>query len=313
MSNNVTTLQERQVQGRAMLQTNLSNIMKAVNGDVAKASTFQAAILNMLTDQNLAECSVESIIKNAINIIQLGLNPQKTFGQAYIVPFGSAKDDNGFKQAQLQIGYKGFIAIAYRNGWNFRAIAVYKCDKFSIEFNGLSDKIVYKANYEKQNNEDSKWVWENLRGVIVYARDSKGAEFSEFVPFAKLEKLRLKSQNQKNPNELTFIWAQWAEEMYKAKALKYVATRLPITENMAQAISMENEVYNNENIETVEIISDNSNSLLNEVINLADEKNVPIERILEAFGKTDMSEMAQKDLLTAKKRLEISPKKERVA
>ena len=152
-----------------------------------------------------------------------------------------------------------------------------------------------------------------MRGVIVYARDSKGAEFSEFVPFAKLEKLRLKSQNQKNPNELTFIWAQWAEEMYKAKALKYVATRLPITENMAQAISMENEVYNNENIETVEIISDNSNSLLNEVINLADEKNVPIERILEAFGKTDMSEMTQKDLLTAKKRLEISPKKERVA
>lgn len=230
----------RENQAKQLLKSQMSVIQTLTGKDEVKSSTFASAILAQVTNKNLINCSVDSIIKNGIEIVRLGLNPNPTFGQAYIVPF---KTKNGGEIAQLQIGFKGFLNLAYRNGWIFRAVCVYTCDKFKIEFAGISDKITYEPNFEARQDDNAKWVHSNLIGVIVYAMDSQKTEFSEFVPFSKLEKLRLKSQNQNDKNELKYIWAEWSEEMYKAKALKYVATRLPITEQIQNAINSENVVY----------------------------------------------------------------------
>jgi len=70
--------------------------------------------------------------------------------------------------------------------------------------------------------------------------DKNSNEFSEFVPFRKLEKLRLKSQNQK-AGGLQYIWAEWAEELYKAKAIKYVITRLPVDSSIMEVATKEDE------------------------------------------------------------------------
>lgn len=236
----MNNLQIRENEARQLIASQMSVLRTLTGKDEVKSSTFASAILSQVTNKNLINCSVESIIKNGIEIVRLGLNPNPTFGQAYIVPF---KTKNGGEIAQLQIGFKGFLNLAYRNGWIFRAVCVYTCDKFKIEFAGISDKITYEPNFEARQDDNAKWVHSNLIGVIVYAMDSQKTEFSEFVPFSKLEKLRLKSQNQNDKNELKYIWAEWSEEMYKAKALKYVATRLPITEQIQNAINSENAVY----------------------------------------------------------------------
>jgi len=128
-----------------------------------------------------------------------------------------------------------------KNGWKFRAVAVYDCDDFSLEFNGLDDKIHFAPNYDERSDDDGDWVFTHLVGVIVYAKDSSDNVFSEFVSKKKLEKLRLKSQNQSKKDKLEYIWLDWAEEMYKAKALKYVASRLPINDRLAEAVSVEDE------------------------------------------------------------------------
>lgn len=237
----------REEQARALVGSKMSQINIIVGNDKAKASAFGSAIVNMANDYNLIKCSVDSIVNTAMQIVQIGLHPNKLFGQAYVVPYGST--------AQLQIGYKGLIALGMRNGWKFRAVAVYECDEFNIEFNGLDDKIKFKPNYENRNDDDGAWVFANLTGVIVYAKDSGENVFSEFVSKKKLEKLRLKSSNQtkkvkdekgaivsvKSEDALVGVWLEWAEEMYKAKALKYVATRLPINEKLAEAVSAEDE------------------------------------------------------------------------
>ena len=237
MSNAVVT---REQQAKGLLRSQMSVIQTLTGKDERKSSVFASSILAQATNRNLANCSVESIVKNGVEIVRLGLDPNPTFGQAYIVPF---KLKSGGETAQLQIGYKGFINLAYRNGWVFRAVCVYTFDKFKIEFAGINDKIIYEPNFEARQDDNSKWVHENLIGVIVYAVDNQKTEFSEFVPFSKLEKLRLKSQNQNDKNTLKYIWAEWSEEMYKAKALKYVATRLPITEQIQNAINSENAIY----------------------------------------------------------------------
>lgn len=231
-------IQPREQQARALVGSKMSQISTIVGNDKAKASIFASAIANMANDYGLRNCSVESIVNTAMQIVQIGLNPNKLFGQAYVVPF---RLKNGGETAQLQIGYKGLISLGMKNGWKFRAVAVYDCDDFSLEFNGLDDKIHFAPNYDERSDDDGDWVFSHLVGVIVYAKDSNDNVFSEFVSKKKLEKLRLKSQNQSKKDKLEYIWLDWAEEMYKAKALKYVASRLPINDRLAEAVSVEDE------------------------------------------------------------------------
>ena len=226
-------LQTRGQNARDLVGLKMSQIQTILGGDKAKASIFASAIVNIANDKDLRGCNVESIVNTAMQIVQIGLHPNKLFGQAYVVPYGGV--------AQLQIGYKGLISLGYRNGWKFRAIAVYSCDKFEINFAGIKDEINFIPSYDERDETDGKWVFDNLRGVLVFAVDKQGAEFSEFVSKKKLEKLRLKSQNQKSQDKLAHIWLEWAEEMYKAKAIKYVASRLPINDSLAEALSLEDE------------------------------------------------------------------------
>jgi recombination protein RecT len=129
-------------------------------------------------------------------------------------------------------------------------VPVYKCDEFRYRFGGLSDDIFLEPDLYQREEDNGGWVYENLRGVIVYAKDGKDNEFSEFVSFKKLEQLRMQSEFQdesfeeykvsKNGKRFENIWYKWAEEMYKAKALKYVITRLPIDDKVQEVVVLEN-------------------------------------------------------------------------
>lgn len=262
-------LQIREQDARDLVRAKMDVIKTITGGDKAKMSAFAASLTAMASDPALSICSVQSVIGAGLEIVRLGLNPNKTFGQAYVVPFKS--------KAQLQIGYKGWLSLAYRNGWIFRALAAYKCDEFEINFAGIKDDIKFSPNYDERDETNSLWVFNNLRGVIVYVKDAGGNEFSEFVPFKKLEQLRLKSQNQKGKEALTNIWGEWAEEMYKAKAIKYVATRLPITEQIQEAINAENEAYKEQ--PKLEQQPQNLNEFLAKA---AQKKAEPVEEIIEA-------------------------------
>lgn len=278
----MNNLQVRENEARQLIASQMSVLRTLTGKDEVKSSTFASAILAQATNKDLMGCNIDSIVKNGIEIVRLGLNPNPTFGQAYIVPFKGV--------ATLQIGYKGFISLGYRNGWLFRAVPVYKCDKFSIKFNGLNDLIDYEPNYDDRQDDNAKWIFENLKGVIVYAVDSNKTEFSEFVPFSKLEKLRLKSPNQSNKNALSGIWEQWSEEMYKAKALKYVATRLPITEQIQNAINSENAVYS----ENANLTQNNALKTQNEaeVIESIDLNQIALNEPLKEQEKAEAEKVA---------------------
>ena len=203
----------------------------------SKISTYASALQQLAFNKNLANCNVDSVLQAGFEIVRAGLNPNPIFGQAYVVPYG--------KQAQLQIGYKGWIALGYRYGWKFRAVAVYNCDEFDMKFNGLTDIYDFTPNWEEREDDNGGWVHSNLKGVIVYAKDNIGNEFTEFVSFKKLEKLRMQNEFQikefkekltnKYGKQFENLWYKWAEEMYKAKALKYIVTRLPIQEEIITA------------------------------------------------------------------------------
>ena len=242
MSNN--QLATRESEARAIVASKMKQINVLVGNDEKKASKFGSALVQLSQNKNLVDCKIDSVIDVGFQIVQAGLNPNPLFGQAYVVPF---KLKGGFTIAQLQVGYKGYIQLGYRAGWKFKAIPVYKCDNFDYKFGGFEDEITLEPNYDGRNEDDGNWIFKNLIGVIVYAKDKDDYIVTEFVPFKKLEKLRLKSQNQIK-EKLQYIWLEWAEEMYKAKALKYVVTRLPIEDDVAELVTKEDEVYRLEDV-----------------------------------------------------------------
>ena len=293
-------IQPREQQARALVGSKMNQISTIVGNDKAKASIFASAIANMANDYGLRNCSVESIVNTAMQIVQIGLNPNKLFGQAYVVPF---KLKNGGETAQLQIGYKGLISLGMKNGWKFRAVAVYDCDDFSLEFNGLDDKIHFAPNYDERSDDDGDWVFSHLVGVIVYAKDSNDNVFSEFVSKKKLEKLRLKSQNQSKKDKLEYIWLDWAEEMYKAKALKYVASRLPINDRLAEAVSAEDEPI------TKQEASQAPKAGLNELLSSAEKPNSSVGAKNSQTEKAEYIEAAplEVEIATVNEKLTVEP------
>lgn len=255
-------LQIREQDARDLVKSKMSQISTIVGNDKAKASVFASAIVNMVNDGGLRNCSPESIVNTAMQIVQIGLHPNKLFGQAYVVPYKGV--------AQLQIGYKGLISLGYRNGWKFRAVSVYACDRFKQNFGGIKDEIIFDPNYDERDETNASWVFANLKGVLVYAVDKQGAEFSEFVSKKKLEQLRTTSPNQ-NKEGLSGTWANWAEEMYKAKAIKHVASRLPINDSLAEALSLEDEPIRAE--QNAPEIQTKATANLNDLVNSSEKLN----------------------------------------
>ena len=72
-------LQIREQDARALVGSKMNQISTIVGNDKAKASVFASAIVNMANDGNLRNCNVESIVNTAMQIVQIGLHPNKLF------------------------------------------------------------------------------------------------------------------------------------------------------------------------------------------------------------------------------------------
>jgi len=216
-------------------QRQITSLLK----DEVKAKKFMAASLVVASDPSLRNCSADSIVQALIGVAMADLNIDKNIGHCYFVPY---KDS-----VQLQIGYKGFIQLLYRAGWMVKAVPVYQCDQFHMEFDGWDNKIEFIPGIDIREEGDKDWVYQNLRGVYVVARhvDTKD-EYSTFVNKTVIEKLRLNSPNQRIGNFTKpedkkrlekglpiGIWADWYVEMSQAKAIKKLAKILPIGDNRA--------------------------------------------------------------------------------
>lgn len=88
-------------------------INEMVGGE--KGQQFITSIISAVsTNPQLAECDNSSIVSAALLGQALNLSPSPQLGQYYMVPFNDSK--RGYKVAQFQIGYKGYIQLAIRSG-----------------------------------------------------------------------------------------------------------------------------------------------------------------------------------------------------
>lgn len=93
-------------------QTMISTALK----DPKRVTRYIAGITSAVaTNPTLQQCTPQSVLSGSLLGESLGLSPSPQLGQYYLVPFNNKK--TGRKDAQFQMGYKGYIQLALRSGY----------------------------------------------------------------------------------------------------------------------------------------------------------------------------------------------------
>ena len=87
----------------------------------------------------LQECTNPSILSAALLGEALNLSPSPQLGQFYMVPFDNKK--KGVKEAQFQLGYKGYIQLAERSGYYKKLNVLAIKEGELIHYNPLDEEI----------------------------------------------------------------------------------------------------------------------------------------------------------------------------
>lgn len=135
------------------------------------------------TTPALQECTNPSILSAALLGEALNLSPSPQLGQFYMVPFDNKK--RGVKEAQFQLGYKGYVQLAERSGYykklNVICIKEGELVRYDpldeeIEVNLIEDDIVreetptagYYAMFEYANGFRKTLYW-SKRKMLAHA------------------------------------------------------------------------------------------------------------------------------------------------
>lgn len=152
-------------------------VKKKINSIIggSKGQQFITSIVSAVQNNpTLKECTNTSIFSAALVGASLNLNPSSQLGQFYMVPFNNTKKK--CKEAQFQLGYKGYIQLAIRSGYykkiNVLAIKEGELAKYDplneeIEVNLIEDEIAreeaktvgYYAMFEYTNGFRKTLYW----------------------------------------------------------------------------------------------------------------------------------------------------------
>ena len=184
MNNQVQTIQGKPKFTVAIQSESYKKAILNTLGDEKRAQRFIASITSAVTNNPaLQECENWTILNGAFLGESLNLSPSPQLGHYYLVPFNTK---NG-KQAQFQLGYKGYIQLAIRSGQ-------YK------KLNVLAIKEGELVNYDPLNEEidvnliDDEVQRENAQTIGYYAmfEYTNGFRKTMYWSKAKMEKHALK-------------------------------------------------------------------------------------------------------------------------
>ena len=167
-------------------QKMINNTLK----DPARVRRFVSSITSAVaTNPMLQECDPATILSGALLGESLNLSPSPQLGQYYLVPFNNTK--KGCKDAQFQLGYKGYVQLALRSGYykrlNVMAVKHGELKSWNplteeITLDMMEDEIArenapsigYVASFEYLNGFSKTIYWSREKMEAHALRYSKG-------------------------------------------------------------------------------------------------------------------------------------------
>lgn len=131
------------------------NIVSVIGKE--KAPRFMSAIISSVqANPALGECSNASILSAALLGESLNLTPSPQLGQYYLVPYDNTK--KGSKDAQFQLGYKGYIQLAIRSGQYRRIVASEVKEGEITSFNPITEEFTLSPITDMVKREKAQTV-----------------------------------------------------------------------------------------------------------------------------------------------------------
>lgn len=121
------------------------------------ATRFISSVVSAVqTNPALAQCTNNSILSAALLGESLKLTPSPQLGQYYMVPFENRK--TGQKEAQFQMGYKGYIQLAIRSGQYKKLNVVAIKEGELVKYDPLSEEIEVRLIEDDEKRENAKTI-----------------------------------------------------------------------------------------------------------------------------------------------------------
>ena len=211
-----------------MVKAMMPEIRKALPSVITPERFTRIALSALNNTPALQQCSPMSFIASLLNSAQLGLEPNTPLGQAYLIPY----KNKGQMECQFQIGYKGLIDLAYRNGQmqTIQAQTVYENDLFEYEY-GLEPKLVHKPAYSD-------------RGEITYFYGLFKTVNGGFG-FSVMSKADMDNYARTYSKAFASDYSPWKtsyEEMAKKTVIKQALRYAPIKTDFQRALSTDESI-----------------------------------------------------------------------
>lgn len=190
-------------------------------------------IMQIKMNPSLHKCSTSSIAKACVQASTLGLDIG-VLGSAYLVPYGN--------EAQLSIGYQGYIDLAYRSGLKAIYTGIVKeHDDYKATATGFTH------DYDPFDEERGSVV-----GVYCLVELPTGATYSELMTLEEVEQIRSGSRSGNSP-----AWRDHWGEMAKKVVIRRALKRAPLSVETKEIIDMSDKAefgYNNKPKTTSETV-----------------------------------------------------------
>jgi len=222
---------------------------------------FTEAAMQLIQQPGIATCTQESVLGGMLKAAIFNFRISPELGQCWLVPrtvnIGTKDAKQYIKVATFQIGYKGWMELAFRSGEieSFDAGIVHEKDTFAFE-KGTSAFLKHIPT-DLPNKGAKKWAY-------AYAIMRSGRIAFSVVPIEEVEKHRKMSDNQVTyqggqkvaANDPVGIWAAHYDQMAKRIPMRYLCTlQLPKSDDVLQAAQVDGSVTNLSNgyAETISI------------------------------------------------------------
>lgn len=214
-------------------------IKKALPSVITPERFTRMALSAINNTPKLAECSQMSFLAALMSAAQLGLEPNTSLGQAYLIPY----NNKGILECQFQLGFKGMIDLVYRNDkvQTIQAHCVYENDEFNYEL-GLNPQLKHKPAIQNRGNL-----------LLVYAffkLDNGGYGFEVMSK----EDIEIHAERYSKAYSSQYSpWKLYFEDMAKKTVIKKVLKYAPMKTDFLRAITLDETIKTDIGIDMAEI------------------------------------------------------------
>lgn len=200
------------------VKNQINNVVGGKDGQKFIASVVSAVQAN----PQLQECSNSSILSAALLGSSLNLTPSPQLGQYYMVPFNNSKQ--GIKEAQFQLGYKGYIQLAIRSGYYKKLNVLPIKEGELIRFDPLEEEIEVQLIDDEEAREKAPTI--GYYATFTYTNGFKKAIYwSRAKMQSHAEKYSQGYQRDlKNGTSFTF-WSKNFDDMACKTMLRHLISR----------------------------------------------------------------------------------------